>query len=650
MIQIFAEAEEKLAATLPGYESRVPQQKLAQAVTGAIETRRHLLGQAGTGTGKSLAYLISGIISGKRVVIATATKVLQDQIAQKDLPFLEAHLGVPFTFAVLKGRKNYLCLNGALNAAPADVPNLALIIEASKAEGFTGERESLPFEITGPEWNHVCADSDECSANKCKKHPEACWAEQARARAREAQVVVVNHALLLTDLKIMELTGGAANMLEAYQVLVVDEAHEMESYATSALGTTFREAGIRGLCVEVTNFAHRDVPTRQEELQAATGAIMVALQNLWDILEPGRIRAKELVEDHPDEFVALANALTDLDDLLTDLTLTDDVAYADLDGAKKRQARLSRRAHNAAARFVEVVTASFDDLVRFVETEKTPGGREQKILRTAPINVAPYLRENLFSDPEITAVLVSATLAVDGDFSYVATRLGVDDYDGLDVGSPFDFAKQGKLYIPRDIPEPTPATRAAWSSLMTQRIYELIRISEGRALVLFTSHKEMIAAYNSIAPRVPYLCLKQGDDSNKVLGARFIADTHSVLFATRSFMTGFDVQGESLSLLVADKVPFAVPTEPITEARCEAIKRAGGNDFSDFVIPSASLILQQAVGRLIRHRNDRGVVAILDPRLLSKGWGKKIRRALPPFGTAESLTEVEEFFAREAVA
>lgn len=647
MIQTFAEAEERLAVSLPGYESRVPQQKLAAAVTEAIEAKRHLLGQAGCGVGKSLAYLITGIISGQRVVVSTATKALQDQIAGKDLPFLTEHLGFPFTWAKLKGRRTYLCLNGAINASPADVPHLREIIEASKAEGFTGEREELPFEVSGAEWNHVSADSDECSANKCKDSPEGCWAEQARRRARVAQVVVVNHALLMTDLKVKELTGGAANMLDNYQVVVFDEAHEVRSYATDALGTTFREAGIRGLVSEASNFGHRDAPDQAKRIDDACAEVSFALTSLWGILEVGRIRETDLLE-HADEFVNLTNALRALSEIFIDRTLTDGVGWGNVDGAKKRQQRVSRRAIHAADRFEEVLMESFDDMVRYVEEETTPGGRKQKVLRTAPINVAPYLRQHLFSDETVTAILVSATLAVGEDFGYIAKCLGVDDYDGLDVGSPFNFARQGRIYIPRDLPEPRGETRAAWSSLMSNRAKQLIKAADGRTLFLFTSTKEMKSAYNNIAPMLPYTCMMQGEESNRNLAARFKADIHSVLFATRSFMTGVDFQGETLSLVIIDKLPFPVPTEPITEARIEAIKRAGGNDFSDFTIPEMVLVLLQAAGRLIRSMTDMGVVAILDPRLQTKGYGKKIRRALPPFTAVETIAEVAAFFEEVA--
>jgi ATP-dependent DNA helicase DinG len=649
MIRTFAEAEERLAETLPGYESRVPQQKLAAAVTAAIESQRHLLGQAGCGVGKSLAYLVTGIASGKRVVVSTATKALQTQLAEKDLPFLTAHLGHPFTWSVLKGRKNYLCLNNALCANPADVPHLTEIIEASKQDGFTGERESLPFEVPGTEWNLICGDSDECSANKCKDHAAACWAEQARQRARDSQVVIVNHALLMTDLKVKELTGGAANMLDNYQVVVFDEAHEVRSYATDALGTTFREAGIRGLVSEASNFGHRDVPDQAKRIDDACAAVSFALTDLWAVLEVGRIREDDLLA-HADQYVNLTNALSELSDIFVDRTLTDGVEWASVDGAKKRQQRVSRRAANAARRFEEVLMESFDDLVRFVEEETTPGGRKQKVLRTAPINVAPYLREHLFSDDEVTAILVSATLAVGEDFSYIAKCLGVDEYDGLDVGSPFDFARQGRIYVPTDLPAPAGDTRAAWSSLMSHRAKQVIEAAGGGALFLFTSTKEMKSAYAAIAPMLPYTCLMQGEASNKVLAQQFKEDVDSVLFATRSFMTGVDFQGRTCRLVMIDKLPFPVPTEPITEARIEAIKRAGGNDFADFTIPEMVLVLLQAVGRLIRSLTDYGVVAVFDPRLATKGYGKKIRRSLPPFTSVDSIAEVAEFFAGQEAA
>jgi ATP-dependent DNA helicase DinG len=684
-MRTFADAEVCLAEKLPGYESRTQQQALALAIEGAIASETHLLAEAGCGCGKSFGYLIPAILSGQRVVVSTATTALQDQIALKDLPFLAEHLGVPFSYAILKGRGRYLCLNKANAATRDEVPLLARILEEAAEGTFDGERVSFTFEMSNAEWARVAADTDDCQVFDCKQQAKQameagdengilCFAEKARRRARAAQIVVVNHSLYLTDLRVKELTDGFATMIGEHDVVVFDEAHEIEEYAGNVLGNEFKESGIRGLCTEVNNFAHRVVPNHEDKLTRATAEVLIALDRLWRVLEPGRIRTATLLE-HEAEWVNLTNALGALPTMLMSADMLDQVPSKDLDAARKRRQRLYRRADNASRRFRDIVTADFDDLVRWVE-EETWKGQKRLTLKSAPVTVAPYLRANLFDPPPtrpcgrcggsgsrtdgeacgtcrgagqvetdpVTAILTSATLAVNGSMSYIAGRLGIDHYDSLDVGSPFDFFNQSLLYVPKHLPEPTPANRAAWSSMMVAEIADLVRASEGRALLLFTSNREMRNAHDALKDRLPYTCLVQGSAPNKVLAEQFLADTHSILFATRSFMTGFDAQGDTCSLVVIDKLPFPVPTEPLVEARCDAIKRAGGSDFKEFTIPVMSLVLKQAFGRLIRHRNDQGVVAILDPRLKTKGYGKTIMGSLPPAREVLTIGEVTDFF------
>lgn len=651
-MRTFKDAEVRLAETLPGYESRPPQQALAAAVEGAIFNRTHLLGEAGCGTGKSLGYLIPAILSGKRVVISTATKALQDQVANEDVPFLQEHLGKPFSFALLKGRRNYLCLNKAEAVDPADVPNIGRLLADLTAlaadPGFVGDRESLPFEVSDAEWRHLAADSDDCQALECKDKG-ICFAVRARKAAKEAQVVVVNHALYLTDLVVREMTGGAASMLDQHDVVVFDEAHEVEKYASSTLGSQFKTGGVAHLVSEVRNFGRRHVPTKAAELEVAGNEVLTAMTTLFMGLERAFIDGKSdklrirpaLLLDHGDNFVGFANALDALHEAVADGGLLGDVPGANYNDVKKKRDRISGRTLSTAGRFKQVILADFNDLVRWVERDS----RGNLTLATAPVTVAPYLREALFGAGNTTAVLVSATLSVDGKFDYVAGRLGIDTYTDIDVGTPFDFTKQALFYVPTDIGDPSPANRAAWSSMMASRTLDLVRASKGRALLLFTSNRELNAAYNAIADRIPYNVYKQGDAPNRVLMEQFKEDTDSVLFATASFFTGVDFQGDTCSLVVIDKLPFPVPTDPIVEARCDAIKRAGGNDFSSYTIPEMTLPLKQGFGRLIRHRNDKGVFALMDARVVTKGYGTKIVRSLPDAPRTDSMADVLSFFA-----
>jgi ATP-dependent DNA helicase DinG len=645
-ISTFAQAEEALAQSLPGYESRPQQQALAQAVEAALASGVHLVGEAGCGTGKSLGYLIPAILSGRRTIVSTATKALQDQIAAKDLPFLAEHLGVPFTHAVLKGRSNYYCRLKADEAEPTEVPVIIQMRGQVEAEGFTGERDSFTgIEIRDADWRKVTSSADECPGkSECVYGKNGCFAEEAKSRAQDASVVVVNHALLFTDLVVKAISDGKASMIGEYDAVVFDEAHEIEEYASGIFGSQFSEGSVRRLLTEVRNFAAK-VPGASEDVQAQESEVLGALTALWMVLEPGRIREVHLSAAE-EEYVGLALALQKYEEVVRGIDL-DRVAPVEYEQFKSRKARLVKRTGKTAASFTDVVAASFASLVRWVEVEKRNyrgTATETKVIKTAPIDISDILDRMLFeSDDRPTCILVSATMSTGGTFDYITKRLGLRHYQGIDVGTPFDYQKQSALYVPRHLPDPA-KERQAWQSMSISEMGDLVKASSGRALLLFTSTQQMRNAYDLLEPRLPYRCLMQGQGSNKSLAEEFMADTHSVLFATRSFFTGVDFQGEACSLVVIDKLPFPVPTEALTEARCDAIVARGGNDFGEYTIPVMSLILKQGFGRLIRHRNDRGVVAILDPRLLTKGYGKQIVRSLPDATLLEKPEQVRAFF------
>ena len=691
-ITTFDAAQGNLAATLPGYEPREKQSALAHKIESQIRgegTSRHALLQASTGTGKSLAYLIPAILSGKKVVVSTATKALQDQIANKDLPFLAEHLGVDFTHSILKGRSNYLC-QAELARLGDDDPALAAKVtaklESLSSNGAFPERfyaEETDLDVTPVEFRKLTVGSGDCPGKSQCPFGETCFSENAKADAKEAQVVVVNHALLATDLWLDEITGGKASMLGDYDVLIVDEAHELVDYATNVWGVTLREHTLISLGEEATNFFGKIGSKDAQEFQRQSDSYALLIHDLWSKLEAGRLRFTDIIA-LGDELVRINAALVDMKNLVQAQGQRIDNGERDVKSVQSLKAsynRLLRRFSNACDSIAALVTAD-DENVKFVEeeTKKFRGKTTTtKVIQALPVQMGEILDRALWQDDRtcrncngtgteenlktcfrcggsghkvnLTSLLLSATLTTDGGrFDYVAKQLGLGTFETFDVGTPFDFQNQARLYIPAHLPEPSPANRETWASMSIAEIGDLINASDGRALVLFTSTKQMKAAYDHLSPRLPYTCLVQGNGTNKELARIFTEDEHSVLFATKSFMTGVDFQGSTCSLVVIDKLPFAVPTDPIVEARCELIEKQGGNTFAEFQVPMMTLILQQAFGRLIRHGNDAGVVAILDRRLTSKGYGRKIVASLPDAPLVTNIEEVQSFFEKVGAA
>lgn len=666
MIRTFDEAQGLLAEMLPGYEERIQQVAFAHEVEAALANGEHLIAEAGCGTGKSLGYGIPAVIwaraNRKRVIISTATKALQDQVANKDLPFMADNLGIEFDFAVVKGRSNYVCLAKCREADPGEVrclPQVFSTIERksrSQAEdpkdfdpAFLAERHQFDFDIEDVEWGRITATSDDCPGRSECDYGDQCFAEEAKRRGRAADIVVVNHALLLTDMAVSEATEGLVTMLGTYEALVIDEAHEFESYASNALGAQFTEGSISKLVTDVLSFSRRVEDT--EAIEDACDRVTANVADLWQTLEIGLIRMAT-IQASQEEYVRLVEGLYELTNVVYGQSLEAVEGARDFDKIRLRRDRLGRRARRVADRFATVVMASDDEVVRWVEEERVRnprgGPQTRRVIKASPLHVGDYLREHLFA--VVPTTMVSATMKVGGSFDYLAGRLGVDRYRSIDVGTPFDFTRQARLFIPRSIPEPTQKNREAWSVESIDLTERLVLASRGRALLLFTSYAQMQEAYRVLSKTLPFTCLVQGSAPNKVLADRFKADVSSVLFATRSFFTGVDFQGETLSLVVIDKLPWGVPTEPLYAARSEAIERAGGNAFSQYAIPEMILPLMQGFGRLIRSLTDRGVFALLDPRVLTKGYGKAVLRSLPAAPRVETVEEVEEFFAREEAA
>jgi ATP-dependent DNA helicase DinG len=608
-----------LAASLPGYEARQEQAELAQAVSEALESGEHLLAEAGTGIGKSLAYLIPALESRRRVVVATATKALQQQLLSKDIPAAAAALGRDLKVAVLKGRQNYLCLKSAHGLALLG----GALLRSEDAEAYermrpwldtteTGDRAELQEEPSATLWAELSVGSERCAGRRCP-FLSACFAESARARAGEADLVIANHALYFADLG-LRAHGDGPRVLPEHDAVVFDEAHRLEESAVTWLGGRVTGAGLHRLLGDVDRAcreAGRPLPATAVDRAACAGDELLAR-----VAPPsGRRRVREAP-------VKLGRLFADALQMLAEA----------LSGGGEELDAVARRSLELAAAVEKCLETDLPERVVWSE----PGA-----LAWAPVEVGPRLRELLWDDGP-TSVLVSATLTTAGDFSFPRSRLELVQARELELGSPFDFESQALLYLAAGMPEPRAPGAAARAA---DEIVQLISFSRGRALVLTSSYRALDELANRVRGRVPYPVLVQGDAPRERLLERFRTEIDSVLLATATFWQGVDVPGESLSLLVIDKLPFGSPGDPLAEARCERIVELGGDWFRDYALPAAVLQLRQGFGRLIRSAEDRGVVAILDPRVQTRRYGAVFLESLPSCPVTADLAEVARFFA-----
>jgi ATP-dependent DNA helicase DinG len=611
---------------------------MAEAVAQAIDEHRHLIVQAGTGTGKSLAYLVPALTAGARVVVSTATKALQDQLAQRDLPHLRRWLDQPFEWAVLKGRSNYICLQRVAEILAGGDQQLVLgegEAEPPVAElgplgrevrrladwarqARTGDRAERSFEPTPLAWRQVSVTSHECPGARRCPAGEQCFAEAARERAATADVVVVNTHLYATALG----AGPEADIVPPHDVVVFDEAHELEDIASRALG--FEIGGGRLLALA------RGARPVIEDIALAE-AVAEAANLLAAALRPHRDRALPRPIDR-DTHEALRQVRERADRLLAALRQagrkTDDPTSAEM------RARLAR-AQKAAGHLID----DLDVVVDLPESEVAwvEGPEYRPLLKVAPIDVGASLASALWKQDEPpTAVLASATIP-----PWLGERLGMipGSFDELYVGSPFAFEEQALLYCPLHLPDPRDPT---YEKTMHDELQALIEAAAGRTLALFTSWRAMHSAVAAMRERCRWPILSQSDLPKPRLVERFSSDEHSCLFATMGFWQGVDVPGSALSVVVIDRIPFPRPDEPLLQARRE---RLGRDAFRLIDVPRAATLLAQGVGRLIRSRSDRGVVAVLDPRLGKASYRWDLVRALPPMRRTRSRKVVEEFLA-----
>ncbi len=626
-----------LAGALPSFEARDSQREMAVAVAEAFEAGGALLAEAGTGTGKTLAYLVPAILSQHRVLVSTGTKQLQDQIYYKDLPALREALGVAFTATYMKGRGNYLCLhrfdayrNGETLLPTGNEAVLETIAEwAGDTEtGDRSEIEDLPDDL--PFWGDISATSDNCIGSDCPQHQE-CFITRMRQRAAESDLVIVNHHLLCADAAVRQSAYG--EVIPSCVHAVIDEAHQLEDVATQYFGVSVSSHRVDRMIGDGRRAAERDFvgdPEDQRTLRTALdrveqrstlffGAVTQHLPTadrtrldptlLAPVQEAGRTLASTL--RRLEAAIQLAPELTE------DLRA------------------IAKRATELADQLDFVLAASDDDYVYFLEHR----GRGV-FLRASPVDVSTIIREVLLERME-TTVLTSATLAVNGSFGYQRARLGIRDAMEVCLPSEFDFASQTVLYLPTQMPEPR---EPSFTAAATDEIHRLLEATTGRAFVLFTSYANLRAVHQQLAIVTRFPLLVQGTAPRSVLLRDFRITPHAVLLATSSFWQGVDVAGDTLSCVIIDKLPFAAPGDPITAARLEAITKQGGSPFDEYQVPLAILTLLQGLGRLIRHRQDRGVLSILDPRVRTKGYGRRFLDALPPSPVVHDVDAVSRFF------
>ncbi len=644
-----------LSGALESYEHRPAQLEMARAVAHAFDAGRFLLAEAGTGTGKTLAYLVPAILSGKRVIVSTATRTLQEQIFTKDLPLLRDEVGLPVSAALLKGRNNYLCAarferfeQQPLFSAPDDAKHWDEFHEWAMGTE-SGDRSETNVPDDWATWFQVSTTSESCTGARCQFY-EQCFVTRARRQATDCQLIVVNHALFFADLA-LKLRGTSElelGVLPSYDAVVFDEAHALEDVATEYFGLTASSGRLANLANDILKGPGTDaragtltamaleLRTRSERFftsvlsslsppsedgtpPAALNLEFGDLRVLPETLEPARPQASLLLET-----LGAISALCPEDDL----TL----------------GSFHRRALESAFALDVCVRADDPSQVYWASTR----GRTLS-LRAAPIDVGESLSKFLYDSVD-SVVFTSATLRTSSTarssegagFDYAVTRLGLTGraWEALELDSPFDYGSQALLYVPGYLPEPSSPD---WTIQFAREVFQLLRLSGGRAFVLFTSLRHMEEVHGLVAKHLQVPVLKQGDAPRRALLEKFV-EAPSVLFASQSFWEGVDVPGDALSMVIIDRLPFAPPNEPLQAARMDAVRDAGGRPFDEYQVPQAALALRQGFGRLIRTAHDRGVVALGDVRILRKRYGARFFESLPPVKRVVKFDDVRTWW------
>lgn len=637
----------------PDYEYRPGQLAMAQAVAEALDQRRHLLVEAGTGIGKTLAYLVPAIATGRRVIVSTGTKNLQEQIFYKDIPFLQSILPRKFKATYLKGRSNYVCLNRLKRAEASPVldgleeMDYFDLVNKWAYRSQTGDRAELtelPEKVSF--WRHIDARSDICIGQKCPSF-DPCFITKARQNALESDVVIVNHALFFADLALRDKEWG--QVLPDYSAVIFDEAHQIEDIAAQYFGAGVSSYQIEDLLGDVSRLILTDVDASRE-VSKASARVSTMADNFWVSFSGVDPRASVMTFDgegrfvlRPDLFVrkrrdgefettAAGERYTNLKTALQRLK----GALQVVKGAPPEMEATLRRVEQILFD-LEFIVGADDELFVYWAERRGRG----VFLQATPIDASGILNDRLFSNVE-TVVLTSATLTSAGSFDFIRSRLGVERAEELIAGSNYDYREQSLLYLPPKMPDPRDA---GFQHAAAGEIVNILNASRGRAFVLCTSYSQMEALREMVEFKIDFPILMQGEGSRSGILDKFRSTPNAVLFATSSFWQGVDVRGEALSCVIIDKLPFAVPSDPVIGARQRYIDNHGGNSFNSYSVPAAIINLKQGLGRLIRSATDRGVLSILDPRIVTKGYGQQFLKSLPPSRITRKIEDVERFFS-----
>ncbi|NNJ95124.1 MAG: ATP-dependent DNA helicase [Halobacteria archaeon] len=621
-----------LAKVLPGFAPREEQQRMAEATVASIEAQQKLIVEAGTGTGKTFAYLMPVLRSGRRVIISTGTRHLQDQLYGKDLPIVRDALHAPVNTALLKGRTNYLCLHRLATAAE-DGGRLQgrQLHELEEVRAWSGRTRQGDIAELGllsedsPVWPRVTSTTENCLGLECE-HYQECYVVKARRHAMEADVVVINHHLLFADMVLKE--EGFGELLPGADAFVIDEAHQLPEVASVFFGTTLSSHQLRDLARDI-RLEHLREAGDMQDLPDAAGQL------------EGQVHRVRLALGQRDRRAAWSevSANSELQAVLQDLQqslqqLSDWLAMAAERGKGLESCR--QRAVLLRDRLALLQQHASGEYIHWFETFRTSFR-----LNLTPLNVAPVFRECL-ETLSSAWIFTSATLAVGDSFSHFAAQLGLEDADTLKLDSPFDYQRNALLYLPENMPQPN---QPGYVEAVVACARAVLEASGGRAFILFTSHSALRTAAKLLADECDYPLLVQGDAPRSELLEQFRAAGNAVLLGTSSFWEGVDVRGETLSCVIIDKLPFGSPGDPVLQARIEALREQGANPFMQYQLPRAVITLKQGIGRLIRDQADRGVLVLCDPRLLEKSYGRIFLRSLPAMPRTRDVDDVHEFFA-----